>query len=201
MWGCWGVSGRKHPNNPTLNEGLGESQADFCSGDLTDSRIGTCISHRIGGGRKCSITKSWPQRLLACSHSAAVRASGVRRHQCRKAPWSPGAGSSRTRTAEAREAAPESRAQRRGANLAGADLHAANLSGADLQGANLEGTNLDGANLTNANLNGAKVWYTNLQGADLTGATTVRAEFANANLINATCPDGSKARNSLCPNT
>ena len=89
----------------------------------------------------------------------------------------------------------------RGANLAGADLHAANLSGADLQGANLEGTNLDGANLTNANLNGAKVWYTNLQGADLTGATTVRAEFANANLINATCPDGSKARNSLCPNT
>ncbi len=89
----------------------------------------------------------------------------------------------------------------RGAKLAGEDLHAANLSGANLEGANLEGTNLDGANLTNANLNGAKVWYTNLQGADLTGATTIKAEFANVNLINATCPDGSKARNSTCPNT
>lgn len=87
----------------------------------------------------------------------------------------------------------------KGAKLAGADLHDANLSGANLEGADLSGANLMSSNLTNANLSGVKGWYTNLQSSDLTGATTTGAEFANSNLIHATCPDGSEARNSICP--
>lgn len=79
-------------------------------------------------------------------------------------------------------------------NLYNADLSGANLEGADFTGADLQGAKLRSANLTNARFDSAK-----LQSADLTGANITGADLTSANLQHATCPDGSEARNSRCP--
>ncbi len=81
-----------------------------------------------------------------------------------------------------------------GQSLYNADLSGANLTGADFTGADLRGANLRSANLTNARFDQAT-----LQSADLTEATVTGTDFSGTNLQHATCPDGSEARNSRCP--
>jgi len=68
------------------------------------------------------------------------------------------------------EAAVESGANLRDADLRGADLSGANLRGADLSGANLRDADLSGAHLRGADLSGAHLRGAYLRGADLSRA-------------------------------
>jgi uncharacterized protein YjbI with pentapeptide repeats len=76
-------------------------------------------------------------------------------------------------------------ANRRGADLSGADLRKADLSGANLSGANLYEANLRGADLSGADLYEANLSGANLSGADLSGADLSGADLSGANLYGA----------------
>jgi len=88
------------------------------------------------------------------------------------------------------EAAVESSADLRGANLCDADLRRIDLRGADLSGANLRDADLRridlrDANLCDADLSGADLFGANLSGADLSGADLSGADLFGANLYGA----------------
>ena len=83
------------------------------------------------------------------------------------------------------QAAVESDADLRGANLRGADLRGANLSGADLRGADLRGADLRGAYLSGADLSGVYLRGANLSGADLRGAYLSGVDLSGAYLSGA----------------
>jgi uncharacterized protein YjbI with pentapeptide repeats len=74
------------------------------------------------------------------------------------------------------------RANFRGTDLSDANRRVANLSGADLSGANLSGANLSRANLSRANLSRANLSGADLSGADLIGADLIGADLIDANL-------------------
>jgi uncharacterized protein YjbI with pentapeptide repeats len=85
----------------------------------------------------------------------------------------------------------------------GCDLYEANLGPVNLRGANLSNANMYRANLRFADLRearlvGANLFRADLRGADLTGADTFGVDFNEANLCNATMPDGKKSTQG-CP--
>lgn len=83
-------------------------------------------------------------------------------------------------------------------DFSGANLEGVDLSGADLSGSKFDAADLQFANLTNSNLDRIVMNEANLQSANLQGASYNNAIIQNINLIHATCPDGTEARNSQC---
>ena len=77
-----------------------------------------------------------------------------------------------------------------GAELGKADLTGAMLTGADLQEATMSSVTLRGADLAGANLTGADLSWADLSLAHLTEGTNVDSVVWD----NATCPDGTLAR-------
>ena len=98
-----------------------------------------------------------------------------------------------------------SKADLRGANLAGVHFSNVSLAGADLQGATLRNAVFRGANLIGANLAKAKAQRADfadaeLRGANLTGTQLQLAEFPGSKLVDAEGLDAQRLQNcKLCP--